>query len=207
MFRYLSTLPEDKYSILLDSDVVCMREFSAEYYELIKQGVPSVYYLNSYGGDTKMNDVRRIVEDIDWLPWAGGEYIGGTASFYKKLYDEILSIKDAYWNVINQGLFHVGDEMLTSIALMRLRKKQNLCPVDVKWFGVIHRYWSAFESKSFWRYGTFLIHLPGDKMFEAHIDLSAKTVNDLFVGYGWFCKKQRLKHFIKGVIASIKKKF
>ena len=28
-----------------------------------------------------------------------------------------------------------------------------------------------------------LIHLPGDKMFEAHVDLSAKTVNEIFTGY------------------------
>ena len=27
-------------------------------------------------------------------------------------------------------------------------KKQNLCPVDAKWFGVIHRYWSAYEARS-----------------------------------------------------------
>lgn len=184
-----------------------MREFSAEYYELIKQGVPSVYYLNAYGGVKKMKDVRFIVEDIDWMPWSGGEFIGGTASFFNKIYDEILSIKDAYWSVINQELFHVGDEMLTSIALARLWQKQNLCPVDAKWFGVIHRYWSAFETKSIWNYGTFFIHLPGDKMFEAHIELSATTVSELLAGYGCFCKKQRLKHFIKGVIASIKKKF
>ena len=65
-------------------------------------------------------------------------------------------------------------------------KKQNLCPVDAKWFGVIHRYWSAFESRSIWDHGTFLIHLPGDKMFEAQVDLSAKTVNEIFTGYNWF---------------------
>lgn len=203
VFRYLSTLPEDEYPILLDSDVVCMREFSAEYYELINQGVPSVYYLNAYGGVKKMKDVRLIVEDIAWMPWAGGEFIGGTASFYKNIYDEILSFKDAYWSVINQGLFHVGDEMLTSIALARLRQKQNLCPVDAKWFGVIHRYWSAFESRSIWDHGAFLIHLPGDKMFEAQVDLSAKTVNEIFTGYNWFRKKQRLKNIVKGVIARV----
>lgn len=73
-----------------------MREFPAEYYELIKQGVRSVYYLNAYGGDKKLKDVRLIVEDIDWMPWAGGEFVGGTASFYKIIYGEILSFKDAY---------------------------------------------------------------------------------------------------------------
>lgn len=82
------------------------------------------------------------------MPWVGGEFIGGTASFFKKIYDEILSFKDAYWSVINHGLFHVGDEMLTSIAFAHLRQKQNLCPVDAKWFGVIHRYLSAYESRS-----------------------------------------------------------
>ena len=116
------------------------------------------------------------------------------------IYGDILSFKDAYWSVINQGLFHVGDEMLTSIALARLRQKQNLCPVDAKWFGVIHRYWSAFESRSIWDHGTFLIHLPGDKIFEAQVDLSAKTVNEIFTGYNWFRKKQRLKNIIKDVI-------
>lgn len=95
------------------------------------------------------------------------------------------------------------DQMNLNLMLLitRLRKKQNLCPIDVKWFGVIHRYWSAFESRSIWSHGTFLIHLPGDKMFEAQVDLSAKTVNEIFTGYNWFRNKQRLKHIIKGVIA------
>ena len=65
VFRYLATLPEDEYSILLDSDVVCMREFPAEYYELIKQGVPSVYYLNAYGGvkiDSKARDLTAAAD-------------------------------------------------------------------------------------------------------------------------------------------------
>ena len=153
--------------------------------------------VKKYDGD------KYVKVDIDWMPWASGEFVGGTASFYKIIYDEILSFKDAYWSVINKGLFHVGDEMLTSIALARLRKKQKLCPVDAKWFGVIHRYWSAFELRSVWSHGTSLIHLPGDKLFEAHVDLSANTVNEIFSGYGWFCKKQRLKNMIKGIIARI----
>lgn len=205
VFNYFASLPEDEYSILLDSDVVCLQNFHSEFYNLVKEGVPSVYYLNSYGGDRKLNDVRFIVDDVKWLPWAGGEYIGGTADFYKKLYDEILLFKDAYWQAIHQGLFHVGDEMLTTIALSRLRKKYNLCPVDVKWFGIIHRYWSAFEIKNVWSFHTSLIHLPGDKIFEADIDLSAKTVKELFEGYYWFHKKQRLKTIIKNVVRMIRK--
>ena len=47
-----------------------------------KAGCAVVYYLNAYGGVKKMKDVRLIVKDIDWMPWAGGEFIGGTASFF-----------------------------------------------------------------------------------------------------------------------------
>ena len=34
--------------------------------------------VKKYDGD------KYVKVDVDWLPWAGGEYIGGTASFYGK---------------------------------------------------------------------------------------------------------------------------
>lgn len=199
VFQYFSTLPTNQYSILLDSDVVCLRDFNKEFYSIVEEGIPTVYYLDNYGGDNKIEDINRITSDIKWLPWAGGEYIGGVSSFYSALYSEIMTIKEDYWRVINGGLFHIGDEMLTSIALSKLRRL-GISPVDVKYLGIIHRYWSVTESKHFLKYNSNLIHLPGDKVFESKVDLSASTINELFSGYSFFHLKNRIKQIIKEML-------
>jgi len=196
VFNYLSNRPLDEYSILLDSDVICLKNFDDEFYSIVKEGIPTVYYLDRYGGTKKLSDVKSIVSDVEWLPWAGGEFIGGISSFFRNIYEEIMSFKENYWKVVNNGLFHVGDEMLTTIALARLRKR-GVYPVDVKLFGVIHRYWSVFESKEPFDYNVPLIHLPSDKVFEKDIDLSADTVKGLMKGYPYFHFKQRLKNHLK----------
>ena len=196
VYNYFASCSHDEYSILLDSDVVCFNKLNEELYSIVNNRIPIAYYLNSYGGEEKLHDVRLIDKNIEWLPWVGGEFIGGDADFYCALYHEIHLFKDDYWNVVHDGLFHVGDEMLTSIALVRLRK-YGICPVDAKWFGIIHRYWSIAESKGIFEYKTSFIHLPGDKTFEYGLNLRYNSVKRMFKDYRLYHLFQRIKYYVK----------
>ena len=202
VFKYFASRPSDEYSILLDSDVICLHDFNGEFYSIIDNHVPMVYYLNTYGGEKKLKDVCKIDTDIKWMPWVGGEFIGGDAIFFSSLYREIMLFKEEYWNVVSNGLFHVGDEMLTSIAIARLRKK-NICPVDAKWFGVIHRYWSEIETKRLFDYDCPLMHIPGDKIFEHKINLNVISIEDLLKGYKLYCIMKRTKGVFKNIVGCL----
>lgn len=199
VYRYLSQQPDNEYSILLDGDVVCMKCFSDEFYSIVGEGLPMVYYMEGYGGSKKIQDVKKIVSDITWMPWAGGEFIGGKNDFFAALYNDIMEFKEGYWKVVHDDLFHVGDEMLTSIALQRLRKKA-VYPVDAKNFGVIHRYWSIHERKSLHDYHVTLMHLPGDKVFFKGVDLESDSVLQLLKGYNLYHSIQRIKGMVHHIL-------
>lgn len=199
VYRYFAQRPDNEYSILVDGDVVCMREFCEEFYSITDEGLPMVYYLDGYGGSQKMRDVKKIVSDVSWMPWTGGEFIGGKNDFFAMLYDAIMKFKDAYWKVVNDGLFHVGDEMLTSIAVQRLRRKA-VCPVDAKVFSVVHRYWSIHEHKSLSDYHVSLMHLPGDKVFFKGVDLDSNNISQLLKGYNTYTFIQRIKGVIHRIL-------
>ena len=191
VFNYFGTLPSDEYSILLDNDIVCLRDFSPEFYALIEENIPAAYFFNSV--NTKnMLQVKRIVNDVNWLIWAGGEFIGGNSDFYKTLYDDIIRFKENYWAIINENLFHIGDEMLTSIALAHLRK-QGICPVNAAQFKSVYRYWSINESQRLMKCDTALIHLLGDKTFLKNLNLHSASVRDLMRGYETYHLIQRMK--------------
>ena len=141
-----------------------MKELSSEFYSIIEERLPMYYCLHRYGRDKKLADVNKICPSIRWLQWAGGEFIGGTSDFFSSLYKEIILFVDRYWSNLNANLFHIGDEMLTTIAIAKLREKK-IIPIDAGALGFIYRYWSVFERCSFQDIGASLVHLPGDKKF------------------------------------------
>jgi hypothetical protein len=200
VFRYFSTKSNDEYSILLDSDIVCFDKFREEFYALVDSGTPMVYYIQEYVNisERKMDDVRKVVSDLSWMPWCGGEFIGGTATFYGNLYNEIISFKSDYWKNIST-LFHVGDEFLTSIAIERL-KRRGCYIMDANQINVIHRYWSIYEKNSYKSYKKPLIHFPGDKYFFAKVDLSKPTLKQLMFGYYIFHKMKLLVEGIRKLL-------
>lgn len=181
VFKYFGTRPDDEYSVLLDSDVVSITPFRDDFYAVVEKGIPMVYTLPGYGGLKKYIDVNKIVDDVDWMLWAGGEFIGGDNQFYKLLYEDILKFKGRYWDNIHNNLFHVGDEMLTSIALRHLHGKFSL--VDIGSLGIIHRYWSRFDNAKYTSYNTTLVHFPGDKAFFDKVNPNQDSIKGLMRGY------------------------
>lgn len=198
VFKYFSTRPDNEYSVLLDSDIVSISPFKDDFYSIVEKGIPMIYTLSRYGGAKKYVDVNKIVDDIDWMLWAGGEFIGGGKEFFGQIYDDILKFKDRYWSNINNDLFHVGDEMLTSIALRHLSNK--FSPVDVGSLGVIYRYWSRFDESDYTSYNTSLVHFPGDKAFFAKLNPNQNSIKEIMKGYCGYRLGCRCKGIVKKML-------
>lgn len=63
--------------------------------------------------------MRYIKPQIITEEWSGGKFIRGHTNFYQ-LYNEISSFAKYHFNRINE-MFHQGDEMLTSIAIEKIK--------------------------------------------------------------------------------------
>lgn len=181
VFKYFGTRSDNEYSVLLDTDVVCIAPFKDDFYSAVEKRIPMIYTLSGYGGLKKYIDVSKIVDDVDWMQWAGGEFIGGDNKFYQQLYEDILKFKGRYWENIHNNLFHVGDEMLTSIALRHLYGK--FSPIDAGSLSVIYRYWSRFDNANYTSYNTSLVHFPGDKAFFTKVNPNHDSIKGLMNGY------------------------
>ena len=197
VFRYLGTRKDDEYSVLLDSDVVSILPLGKDFYSVVESGIPMVYNLPGYGGIRRMQDINKIDPSMTWCVWTGGEFIGGDAAFFAALYNDIISFKEDYWKNINNGLFHVGDEMLTSIALNHLHQEYNT--IDAGILGIVYRYWSIYDDQSYDNVGASLVHFPGDKDFFYKADLSGKRICDIMRGYRLY----RIKALTKGRVKKI----
>ncbi|WP_300899024.1 hypothetical protein [uncultured Duncaniella sp.] len=47
-FKFLSSCPEDEYSILMDNDIVLLRELPKAFHRIIDNGIPMVYHYHPY---------------------------------------------------------------------------------------------------------------------------------------------------------------
>jgi hypothetical protein len=175
VFKYLSKSSDSDYSILIDSDILCINKMPLNLINCIRDNIPTYYDITEQLPD---NIRETIIKDKNFLmsinssigKWAGGEFIGGDNKFYKLLYDEIIKMKDLYLDNYKQ-LHHQGSETLVSAAIEKIKHKKYICNVGL--FGGIGRYWSVPTRhvqnpwKSFVH--NFLIHIPADKGFIASI--------------------------------------
>jgi len=165
VFRYLSTLYGGKYSILIDNDVVLLNKFPQEFANIINVGSPMCYRLN-YDIDRIMNDARIISPFTPIVEWCGGEFIGGTSDFWSELYSHCMSIAPSYFKNISRGLFHVGDEFLTSLAIAEMTDNGRHV-IDAGMLNIVRRYWGVNEIITIDKLKESLIHLPADKVWIA----------------------------------------
>jgi len=120
VFNYLS-LYGDEYSILLDSDVVCVNNIPENMEKIIQEKIPVYYDVTdqvypAYGRIKVIEDKSLIMGKKSLGNWAGGELIGGSRVFFEAIYNNCMNYWDKYFNNINK-LHHQGDEMLTSCAI------------------------------------------------------------------------------------------
>lgn len=195
VFNYFAKNTDD-YSILIDSDALCINKMPINLINCIKSNIPVYYNITdqvypAYGREKIISDKNILLnENRSTGIWAGGEFIGGNNIFYQKLYDEILPLKTLYFNLYKQ-LFHNGDEMLVSVALEKLSRSMLI--VDAGSFGAIGRYWSSRTKhiQKPWNHykDHFILHLPADKSFLANLDYNKQNFIKRYSAYiktSWF---------------------
>jgi hypothetical protein len=101
------------------------------------------------------------------MQWTGGEFWGGTRETYSLLYKYCQRVVTNYFSLIDHDLYHVGDEMITSIAVQLMRQDGYAPFYDAGLFGFIVRYWGMHEKSSITDYNPVLVHLPADKVWIA----------------------------------------
>lgn len=198
-YNYLSTLDNKIYSILIDNDMVLLNNFPQEFFHIATAGIPTCYRLRGYDIDMVMNDVRKISSETAVVEWCGGEFISGNAKFWKELYVRCIKLVPAYFKSLDKGLFHIGDEMLTSIAVAEM-VNQGLHLLDAGTLNIVQRFWGAKEDSTIRKVKASLIHLPADKVWIASKSLDLQFVPADFVRS--YSKYIRLFKFI-GKIRSL----
>lgn len=101
--------------------------------------------------------------------------MGGVNDWYSILYEHCIEHSDSYFRCLDAGLFHTGDEFLTTLAIAKIRE-DGLLPFNVGVLNGIHRYWGMMEQKSPENYKVAFLHLPSDKYWTA--SLSLQNINN-----------------------------
>ncbi|MCR5612189.1 hypothetical protein [Treponema sp.] len=181
VFNYFSSLHKNQYSVLLDSDVLCINSEST-LLSRISAGYPMIYDITDQQFQGIEGGSERICKDKEFLIrkafsakdfvscglWAGGEFIGGNADFYKALYSACKKILPVYIEN-HKKLFHNGDEMIVSCALEYLIQQKKIFAFDAGTHGIIGRYYDSSTNhiQHIWKYfkKNMFVHLPMDKDF------------------------------------------
>lgn len=179
VLNYFAGLLESNYSILLDSDVLCINN-EALIMKRAASGIPMIYdttdqQFQGCGTDRVCKDKEFLIKKSFSVKsftssgiWAGGEFIAGPASFYKTLYGACKKIMPAYIEN-HKKLFHNGDEMIVSCALEYLIQQKKIFAFDAGTSGLIGRYYDSSTNhvQHIWKYfkTNMFVHLPMDKDF------------------------------------------
>lgn len=167
VYKYFASCPE--YSLLIESDSLCLNPLPINLRRCIDQDIPTYYDLTEqvyppYGREQVLLDKERLMGGPSTGMWAGGDFIGGDAKFFQDVCNEIDRVKRTYWATY-EGYFHQGDEMLTSVAVEKISRRRYMC--DVGRFGGMGRYWSIptthVQRPTLALLDHFLVHLPADK--------------------------------------------
>jgi len=175
------------YCFIIDNDIICINNFPINIKKCVEQEIPLYYNISdqlipAFTREDIINSKNIVYNNNKSIGmWAGGEFISGNQSFFKKLDNKI---QKYYHNYISNHnlLFHQSDETLTSIAI-----EEMLCEgytlIDAGLIGGITRYWSYTPKhiqKDIYNYNDyFLLHLPTDKKYLAEL----KETNNFLINY------------------------
>jgi hypothetical protein len=186
VFNYIATSGVD-FGVLIDLDVVCIKDPSHFFLSLATQGAAGYYNITSqvvpaYGSDVISADKSMLAGRAMDEAWAGGEFLAGAPSFFAEIYRKSLLLWPRYLNLASK-LHHQGDEMIVSVALDDMRREGN----DIRDCGDqgITRIWSGNVKHSQTRVLQLVklvhfLHLPQDKRFLAKY--YARRRSSLFSG-------------------------
>jgi len=186
VFGYLSTRSDDEYSILLDNDIVALKALPSTFWDIAYAKIPMCYRINETNCDRIQTDCRKVDSDIPVVEWLGGEFIAGDNKFYENLYNRCFNIAPRYFRKLDENLFHIGDEVLTSMS-MSMMTNEGIRIIDAGAMGFIYRYWGMHEREPLAKYDPVFAHFPADKVWLASLSNAQFTPPD-------FCRKYN-KHW------------
>lgn len=173
VLRHFATA-RDGYHILCDLDVICINPLPRSLLTLVARGTPLCYDVSdqvipAHGRDVIIDDLSRLGGLPSEGRWYGGELIGGTPDFFRRLCVQIDQVLPRYLASI-RSLHHTSDEAIVTPAL-ELLKLQNVTIADAGTIGLISRFWSTEvahpQRPLAWSAACFLLHLPYDKQLLA----------------------------------------
>jgi hypothetical protein len=208
VFRYLGSVEEDAYLLLLDLDVIVGRGIAESFRFCAEQGIPLVYDITdqvvpAYGSRRILADLKAISPVFGSVRWYGGEYFSGKPAFFSELYKRVEIFRASYLKRASL-LHHNGDEFVSTMAIETL-KREGWRIDDGGTLGVIGRYWSVrckHHQRSFAHFADFcsLLHLPADKGFLAKVPPC--TNKDRLALYHRYLLKRLPIQWAKGYLAS-----
>ncbi|MBF2048588.1 MAG: hypothetical protein IGS54_14720 [Elainella sp. C42_A2020_010] len=223
VFRHLASLQNEAYVGLVDIDMIAINDIPSSFKNLVREKIPVCYDVSdqlipAFGHDVILQDMQKLSPDICEGRWYGGEFIMGPPEFFASLNAEIEPIYTRYVEIADE-LFHKGDEMLTSVALEKLRRSGTYI-ADAGTLGIVGRFFSVptirHPQKSFKYFEScFLLHLPVDKDFLAKLTPEQAECRESFLkryksylSIIWFTRgfKKLRKHFILLVKSSLLRK-
>ena len=185
VLQYLST-KQLEYSILVDNDIICIGDVPEILNLAVQNGIPMYYDITNQNYPTiglarQINDKSLIMGQFSVGNWIGGEFIGGTSTFYNLLYNESMKIYPTYCANF-RNVHHQGDEMVVSCALEKILRNGTFA-IEAGSYDTISRYWGTpapfFERKFESLKNVFLLHLPGRKRFLANLDINKNCIEQL----------------------------
>lgn len=190
VFRYFSNINngENKYFILCDLDMVCLKPMPLSLKNIIRQSVPMVFDISdqvipAYGCETIIADIGYVGNFINEGRWIGGEFIGGDKYFFEELYEVVQKLYPNYLTNLER-MHHIGDEALVSAAIDILRTKGKYI-ADAGSLGLVNRYWNTntrhHQKPLNYYYNMMFLHLPADKNFIANFKLRCKLTSKSFI--------------------------
>ncbi|MBD1846784.1 hypothetical protein H6F89_25930 [Cyanobacteria bacterium FACHB-63] len=201
VYQYLASLDPQSYSLLIDLDVIAVNPLPRCFDYIVEHQVPLYYDISdqmipAYSHDRLLTDIQKLMPNPSEGRWCGGEFIAGSPDFFSTLSTEVQKILDTYISQIDV-LYHQGDELVTSVALEKMRQ-QGYVMADAGTLGIVWRYWSTpplHPQKNLdYMKSCFLLHLPTDKKFLAELDEEAASNQAAFLKtyttYHWQKRKR-----------------
>lgn len=194
VFAYLASLDDDVYKLFCDLDVVCINPLPQSFVNLISRMIPVCYdvtdqVLPAHGAEDLIRDLSLVGGIQSEGRWYGGEFVGGSAAFFRSLHQEIQKMMPNYIANLSDS-HHVSDEAVVSPALERLRTEGGVYVADGGPIGLISRYWNTqvlHPQRDFtWSQSCFLLHLPADKRLLAEVSTWPDTgLNNFAAAYSF----------------------
>jgi hypothetical protein len=180
VYNYLANISEDEYSVLIDSDIVCVNKMPFSFQRVIDIGIPcfqnnSDQILPLYTQEKVIADKEKVLalaypdQNIRSTGiWPCGGFLGGRASFFAELFEICSHLWNGYLSV-HETLFHAGDETPLGCALDCFLHKNKNSIFDISRFNIIGSVWSVhiitMPPPLQFFYNHYLLHLPADKLW------------------------------------------